>query len=59
MKIQSIKKTLYVILFVGCIASFSSCNRGVGCPSDFSLSEVVTKVIQKVAKANILDVLLK
>ncbi len=58
MKIQ-IKKTLYVILFVGCIASFSSCNRGVGCPSNFSLNDVVTKVVQQVVQADLLEVFLK
>gem|GEM_PF-1607099 len=25
----------YILLFV-CVAAVSSCNRGVGCPSDFS-----------------------
>jgi hypothetical protein len=40
------------------MASFS-CNRGVGCPSNFSMGEVVTKVVQKVAQTDIIQTLLK
>lgn len=53
MKTQSSKKVLFAALFVVCMASFS-CNRGVGCPSNFSMGDVVTKVVQKVVQTNVL-----
>jgi len=55
----SIKKVLYAVLFVGCLAAFSSCNRGVGCPSNFSLTDVVTKVVKQVAQTDILYTIIK
>jgi excinuclease UvrABC helicase subunit UvrB len=58
MKTQSRKSVLFAALFVVSMASFS-CNRGVGCPSNFSMGEVVTKVVQKVAQTDIVQTLLK
>jgi len=58
MKTQSGKKVMFAALFIVCMASFS-CNRGVGCPSNFSMGDVVVKVVQKVVQADILQILLK
>lgn len=40
MKVKVIKKLVPFILFLGLVASLSSCNRGMGCPS-FSVGDVV------------------
>ncbi len=58
MKTQSSKTVLFAALFVVCMASFS-CNRGVGCPSNFSMEKVVTKVVQQVVKADLIKALLR
>jgi len=47
MKSVKLKKILPVAIFLMAMISMTSCNRGVGCPSDFS----VTKTIIKAAPA--------
>ena len=43
MKSVNLKKILpYAVCFFA-LASLTSCNRGVGCPSDFSISKTVVK----------------
>ena len=37
MKVSSLKYLLTVLGFVACIAMTTSCNKGYGCPSDFSV----------------------
>ena len=45
MKIRGIKKLIVAIAFLGTLSTLTSCNRGIGCPSDFSLEQVVVKVV--------------
>ena len=45
MKFRGIKKFIVVIAFLGTLSTLTSCNRGIGCPSDFSLEQVVVKVV--------------
>lgn len=58
MKTQSGKKALFAALFVVSMASFS-CNRGMGCPTNFSMGDVITTVVQTVAQADVLQLLFK
>lgn len=44
MKSVKLKKFLPVAIFLLALVSMTSCNRGVGCPSDFSISKNVVKV---------------
>ena len=48
MKGKALKKLITLGLFVAFFATFSSCNRGVGCPNNFSVDDTITKVVQKV-----------
>ncbi|NJL74820.1 MAG: hypothetical protein HC892_07075 [Saprospiraceae bacterium] len=47
---KSIKKALVFIGFLALTASFSSCNRGYGCPNNFSLESVISNVINGLTK---------
>ena len=47
MKLVKLKKILPCAIFLFALISFTSCNRGVGCPSDFSVSKTVVKTVQK------------
>ncbi len=51
MKIGGIKKFV-VLLFVaaGLAASLSSCNRGIGCPSDFSVEQIAIPIVKQVVQ---------
>ncbi len=37
MKVSSLKYLLSILGFVACIAMTTSCNKGYGCPTDFSV----------------------
>ena len=51
MKSVNLKKIIpYAVLFFA-IASLTSCNRGIGCPSDFSISKTVVKTAVQVPVA--------
>ena len=43
MKSVNLKKIIPYAVFFFAIASLTSCNRGIGCPSDFSISKTVVK----------------
>ena len=45
MKIQ-IKKSLNILLACAVLALTFSCNRGYGCPSNFSFSDLITEAIK-------------
>lgn len=47
MKIQ-IKKSLNSLLVVALIAVSFSCNRGYGCPSNFSFSDLIAEAVKTV-----------
>ena len=37
MKLTSVKTLLVAFGFVACLLTMSSCNKGYGCPTDFSV----------------------
>ncbi len=48
MKINNIKSFLAVAAIVAVSATMSSCNRGYGCPNNFSISEQAVDAAQTV-----------
>lgn len=46
MKNNAFKKLVTVFAFVGMLAAFSSCNRGYGCPNNFSLDTTITTIVK-------------
>jgi len=51
MKSVNLKKIIPYAVFFFVMASMTSCNRGIGCPSDFSISKTVVKTAVKVPVA--------
>ena len=50
MKSVKLKKILPIAICLMAVVSMTSCNRGVGCPSDFSISKtVVEKAVETAA----------
>ena len=49
MKSVKLKKFLPIAICLIALTSMTSCNRGLGCPSDFSISKTVIKTVVKVA----------
>ncbi len=45
MKSRKIRSIVAVFLFAALAFSLSSCNRGLGCPSNFSVKTVVNKTV--------------
>lgn len=41
------QKVISLVLLVGLISALSSCNRGVGCPTNFSMKNAVGATIVK------------
>lgn len=50
MKSVKLKKILPVAICLMALVSMTSCNRGIGCPSDFSISKTAVKTAIEVAK---------
>ena len=49
MKLSGIKKLIVAAALLASVCiTLSSCNRGIGCPSDFSLEQVATPVVKGV-----------
>ncbi len=48
MKVSVLKKVIPFVIFLAVLASFSSCNRGVGCPT-FSAGDVVSQCVEMTA----------
>jgi len=46
MNIKRIKKLIPVVVCLALLTSLSSCNRGIGCPSDFSIGDTVTQIVK-------------
>lgn len=47
MNSKSIKKVIPFIILLATIVTFSSCNRGMGCPNNFSM-DAVSSVVDNV-----------
>ena len=46
MNFKGIKKIIYTTTLLGALAlAMTSCNRGIGCPSDFSVKQVVPNIV--------------
>jgi len=50
MNSKIIKKVIPFVILLATIATFSSCNRGMGCPNNFSLDTVIS-VVDNVSSA--------
>ncbi len=49
MNLKGVKKIIYTTTLIASLAiSMSSCNRGIGCPSDFSVKQVVSNVVTSI-----------
>ncbi|MCB0617623.1 MAG: hypothetical protein KDC43_18920 [Saprospiraceae bacterium] len=46
MKNKTVRQALVILAFFGAVATLSSCNRGYGCPHDFSLSHSVVTLVK-------------
>ena len=42
---KNLRKIVTISMFVGVVALSSSCNRGYGCPNNFSMNDTVTTVV--------------
>ena len=46
MNFKGIKKIIYTTTLLTALAlAMTSCNRGIGCPSDFSIEQVVPNIV--------------
>lgn len=48
MKKQMIRNFLPGMLMLGAVVFLSSCNRGYGCPNNFSLNDTVVEIVGSV-----------
>ncbi|MCB0687590.1 MAG: hypothetical protein KDC53_13740 [Saprospiraceae bacterium] len=49
MNFKGIKKIIYTTTLLAAFAvAMSSCNRGIGCPSDFSVEQVVPNIVSSI-----------
>lgn len=51
MKVSAINRMLPLAVATLAMLSFSACNRGVGCPSNFSLNDFLYNAVQVVLSA--------
>lgn len=51
MKVKVLRKALYLVAFLAVVASFTSCNKGYGCPNNFKVEQVVVKAAQTAVQA--------
>jgi hypothetical protein len=49
MKKRILNQLLKAMVFLAVITAFSSCNRGVGCPNNFSINVSVVDVAETVS----------
>lgn len=50
MKSRKLKQVLSLLAFVTVFSTFTSCNKGYGCPNNFSMNETVVQVVKVVVK---------
>lgn len=51
MKSKSIRQAIAMLALIVIASGLSSCNRGYGCPSNFSVNKVAATVVKGVVKA--------
>jgi len=47
---KSLKQILILVAFFATVASFTSCNKGYGCPNNFSIDKAAVNVVKTAAK---------
>lgn len=47
---KSLKQILFFVAFLATVSSFTSCNKGYGCPNNFSIDKTAVKVVKTAAK---------
>ena len=47
MKSKALKKLIKLAVFVAILGTFSSCNRGYGCPNNFSIGDTKRRMYQE------------
>lgn len=50
MKSRRFKRILSLLAFVAVFSTFTSCNKGYGCPNNFSMNETVVQVVKVVVQ---------
>lgn len=50
MKSRKFQKILSLLAFVAIFSTFTSCNKGYGCPNNFSMNETVIQVVKVVVQ---------
>jgi hypothetical protein len=50
MKVQVLKKAFYLVVFIATVSTFTSCNKGYGCPNNFKIEKVAVKAAQAAVK---------
>lgn len=50
MNTKNFKQLIKVVALVAVVSSFASCNRGVGCPSNFSVEKSVVATTVNLVK---------
>lgn len=50
MKSRKLKQILSLLAFLAVFSTFTSCNRGYGCPNNFSMNETIVKVVKVVVQ---------
>ena len=53
MKKRMLKSTVLFIALAAAATSFTSCNKGYGCPSNFSVNKVAVQAVNTVAAATV------
>lgn len=51
MTVQVLKKAFYAVVFIALFASFTSCNKGYGCPNNFKIEKAAVKAATAAVKA--------
>lgn len=51
MKLNKMKRLVLALVLLGAAASFSSCNRGYGCPNNFSVNDTAVKVVKQIVSS--------
>lgn len=50
MKLNKMKRFFFGLVLLAAASSFSSCNRGYGCPTNFSMNDTVVKVVKEIVE---------
>lgn len=51
MNTKKLRNLISLVALLATISLFSSCNRGVGCPSNFSMTDALSEVVSEIPAA--------